>query len=79
MARAKPVHRRPKRRLKPRFGLPSLDTAIKYGAMLLGLAFGYGRLQTKVDVTAEKVDLLYQRALLIERGAAGPYLPLKEE
>lgn len=48
--------------------------------MLVGLVAGYVKMQTRLDETAKKVDVLYQRALWHDSGRAGPpEVPLTEE
>ena len=56
---------------------------LKYGIMLIGLVFGYGKLVAKVDgIDKEQarqgkmVDAIYQRSLFAERGASGPEIPV---
>ena len=47
--------------------------------MIVGVAVGFAKLQVRLDETAKKVDVLYQRALWDQRDTHGPQFPLNEE
>ena len=66
-----------------RLPTPSLETTIKYGLALIGLAIGYGKMQSDVEnlkdnvrATRVQMDRIYEKLLWEERGNVGPAPPV---
>ena len=59
---------------------------LKYGLILLGAVFGYGKMESRVESMSKEqerqgrmVDAIYQRSLFQESGRSGPDIPVPDK